>query len=129
MYHHIKRKHQGLAPKGTPVIKLGRPETKPKLPKRRVCGCGKTFKYRQGIHRHIKDKHGGEQPDAFEFKEKLKMTEVKREKLLEDVLKKEEQISDFKDYLKKFEYEIKSLRVALRPLKRKQRSYEVKNLI
>ena len=34
----------------------------------------KTFKYRQGYHRHVKDKHNGVAPDAFDFKEKLKMT-------------------------------------------------------
>ena len=74
MYNHIRLKHEGVAPKGTIHLKLGRPETKHQNKKRRVCGCGKTFKYRQGLHRHVKDKHNGEQPDAFEFKEKLKMT-------------------------------------------------------
>ena len=74
LYNHIKLKHDGIAPKGTIHLKRGRPETKPKLPKRRVCGCGKTFKYRQGYHRHVKDKHNGVAPDAFEFKEKFKMT-------------------------------------------------------
>ena len=57
MYNHIRLKHEGVAPKGTIHLKLGRPETKHQNRKRRVCGCGKTFKYRQGLHRHIKDKH------------------------------------------------------------------------
>ena len=74
MSNHIKHKHNGFAPKGTIHLPRGRRETLPKKPKRRVCGCGKTFKYRQGLHRHVKDKHNGEQPDAFEFKEKLEMT-------------------------------------------------------
>ena len=46
MSNHIKLKHDGVAPEGTKQFKRGRPETKPKISKLRVCGCGKTFKYR-----------------------------------------------------------------------------------
>ena len=45
--NHIRLKHGGFAPEGTIHLKRGRPETKPKTSKRRVCGyCNKTFKYR-----------------------------------------------------------------------------------
>ena len=81
------------------------------------------------MHRHIKDKHDGVPPDAFEFKEKLKITELKREKLLEDVLKKEEHISDFEDHLKKMKDEINFLKGKLGSLNKEQRSYERKDLI
>ena len=48
---------------------------------------------------------------------------------MEDVLKKEEHISDFEDYLKKLKDEMKSLQVNLGPLKKKQKSYQKKDLI
>ena len=101
LFNHIKLKHEGVAPKGTIYLKRGRPETKPQIRQRRVCSCGKTFKYRQGLHKHIKDKHGGVQPNAFELRERRKMTELSREKLMKDVLKKENDISLFEEHLKK----------------------------
>ena len=48
---------------------------------------------------------------------------------MKDVLKKEDLISGFDGHLKKYKEEIKSLQVKLGPLKRKQRSYEKKDLI
>ena len=48
---------------------------------------------------------------------------------MEDVLKKEEHLSDFEDHLKKLKDEMKSLQVRLGPLKKEQKSYQKKNLI
>jgi len=48
---------------------------------------------------------------------------------LEDVLKKEERISDFEGHLKKLKDEIKSLQVKLGPLKKEQKSYQKKDII
>ncbi len=34
----------------------------------RYCGCGKAYKYKQHLNRHIKNKHNGKAPEGTEVK-------------------------------------------------------------